>query len=69
MAIEILNKNKSADAREVLIEAGFTPILNKSIYPCREFFEKDGVQYSFDFPIWNKSRVRIKQDNTNISNK
>ena len=52
MTIEILNKNKSADGREVLIEAGFTPILNKSIYPCREFFEKDGVQYSFDFPIW-----------------
>lgn len=68
MTIEILNKKKFADAREVLANEGFTAILNKSVYPCREFFEKDGVQYSFNFPIWNKSlsKVMIKQDNTNI---
>ena len=46
MTIEILNKKKFADAREVLAAAGFTAILNKSIYPCRDFFEKDGDSFN-----------------------
>jgi hypothetical protein len=63
--LEISNKSNSVNAFDVLSGSGFTRVVNSSIYPCRDFFEKNGIQYSFDFPIWNGSKVRIKKDNSN----
>ena len=63
--IEIENKSNSVNAFDVLKKAGFEKIANRSEFVGKDFFQKDLTQYSFAFPIWNKSKVRIKKDNSN----
>ena len=63
--IEIENKLNLINAFEVLKKAGFVKIANRSEFVGKDFFEKNGIQFSFAFPIWNKSKVRIIKDNSN----
>ena len=63
--IEIENKSNSVNAFDVLKKAGFVKIANRSEFAGKDFFEKNGIQFSFAFPIWNKSKVRIIKDNSN----
>jgi hypothetical protein len=62
--IEIENKSNLINAFDIMKKAGFIKIENRSQNVCREFFTKDCVQYSFAFPIWNGSKVRIIKDNS-----
>ena len=63
--IEIENKLNLINAFEVLKKAEFVKIANRSEFVGKDFFEKNGIQFSFAFPIWNKSKVRIIKDNSN----
>ena len=63
--IEIENKSNSVNAFDVLKKAGFEKIANRSEFVGKDFFEKNGIQFSLAFPIWNKSKVRIIKDNSN----
>lgn len=64
--IEIENKSNLVNAFDVLKKAGFEKIANRSEFVGKDFFEKNGIQFSLAFPIWNKSKVRIIKDNSNI---
>jgi hypothetical protein len=55
--ILINNPKKLQIAHAVLKEAGF--LCTGSWFNNNECFEKDGISYKFDFPIWNGHKVRI----------
>jgi len=67
--IELNNNIGTSSAEEVAKHYGFKKVINKSPFPSREFFEKDGVQYSYAFPIWDlyngRNKVRLIIDNSN----
>ena len=69
MLIELNNNTNSSSAEEVVREYGFVKVKNNSPFPARDFFEKDGVQYSYAFPIWDlyngRNKVRLQTDNSN----
>lgn len=60
--IQINNKTRSPIAKEVLHSQGFKSIPNRSVNVGRDFFSKDGKEYSLAFPVWNGFKVRIRPD-------
>jgi len=65
--IELNNKTNAADAREVPLHHGFKKITNNSKFVAKDFFEKDGVQYSITHPVWNGNKVRLVVDSSNTN--